>query len=57
MNKKLLYLLFVSFISLGISSAKAEFGDADFPVGTFDYSPKSYHDAWCRYIKNKETDW
>lgn len=31
MNKKLLYLLFVSFISFGISSAKAEFGDADFP--------------------------
>ena len=31
----------------------ADFGDADFPVGTFDDGPKSYHDAWCRKLKNK----
>ncbi len=35
------------------SSVKADFGDADFPIGMFDDGPKSYHDAWCRKIKNK----
>ena len=33
--------------------ARAGFGDADFPSGMFDDGPKSYHDAWCRKIKNK----
>ena len=33
--------------------AKADFGDADFPIGMFDNSPKSYHDAWCKKIKNE----
>ena len=32
---------------------RAEFGDADFPSNYFENSPKSYHDAWCRIIKNK----
>ena len=32
---------------------KADFGEADFPIGMFENSPKSYHDAWCRKIKNK----
>ena len=49
--------LFLSILLIisGTSSipAKAEFGDADFPSGTFNDGPKSYHDAWCRYIKNK----
>ncbi len=43
-------------IALGItvfSPAKADFGDADFPTGMFDDGPKSYHDAWCRKIKNE----
>ena len=51
--KKLLLLLFLALsTSLG-SPVKAEFGDADFPIGMFENSPKSYHDAWCRFIKNK----
>ena len=50
-NKLLfLYLLFSFFFPLG---SKADFGDADFPIGMFDDGPKSYHDAWCRSIKNK----
>jgi hypothetical protein len=32
---------------------KADFGDADFPNDLFENSPKSYHDAWCRKIKNE----
>lgn len=47
--KKLLLLPLLLFAAL---PARAEFGDADFPVGTFDDGPKSYHDAWCRKIKN-----
>ena len=53
MNKKILYAILISFFSIGIHSVRAEFGDADFPIGTFEYSPKSYHDAWCRRIKNE----
>ena len=33
--------------------ARADFGDADFPEKAFSNSPKSYHDAWCRYVRNK----
>ena len=36
-----------------IAPAKADFGDADFPVGLFSDSPKSYHDGFCRTLKNK----
>ena len=51
--KKLPKLIFsLAFFTLG-TSAKADFGNADFPSGMFDDGPKSYHDAWCRKIKNK----
>ena len=36
-----------------VSPANADFGDADFPENLFRDGPKSYHDAWCRKIKNK----
>ena len=36
-----------------ISHLKADFGDADFPVGMFNNGPKSYHDGWCRFLKNE----
>ena len=36
-----------------ISPLKADFGDADFPVGMFNNGPKSYHDGWCRFLKNE----
>ena len=39
--------------ALSSGAALADFGDADFPSGTFDDGPKSYHDAWCRKIKNE----
>ena len=52
MKRYLLLLAVISFTAF-VPSVKAEFGDADFPVGMFDNSPKSYHDAWCRRIKNK----
>ena len=32
---------------------KADFGSADFPIGMFESAPKSYHDAWCRKIKQE----
>ena len=51
-NRKLsLLLLFCSL--LFPTALKADFGDADFPVGMFKDGPKSYHDGWCRSIKNK----
>ena len=31
----------------------ADFGQADFPSGTFADGPKSYHDGLCRDLKNK----
>ncbi len=32
---------------------KADLGDADFPIGKFNNAPQSYHDAWCRKLKNE----
>ena len=52
MNKNLFSFL-IGIIILSPLSVKADFGDADFPAGIFNDGPKSYHDAWCRYIKNK----
>ena len=46
-------LLLLPLLFLAALPARAEFGDADFPAGTFDDGPKSYHDAWCRKVKNK----
>tara|TARA_X000001036_G_C20557148_1_gene756826 strand:+ start:596 stop:1105 length:510 start_codon:yes stop_codon:yes gene_type:complete len=51
--KKSLFLLFVALSTSLNGPIKAEFGDADFPAGMFNDGPKSYHDAWCRKIKNK----
>ena len=39
-------------LSVGLP-ARADFGDADFPIGMFEGGPKSYHDAWCGKINNK----
>ena len=50
-NNKLL-LAILSTLTF-TSPVKADFGDADFPTGIFDDGPKSYHDAWCRKIKNE----
>jgi hypothetical protein len=49
MRKSILiaYLLFFS-----PSAALADFGDADFPISATSDGPRSYHDAWCRRIKN-----
>ena len=52
MNKLLRSILISSLLSFA-SPVKADFGDADFPVGMFSDGPKSYHDAWCRKLKNK----
>ena len=42
------------FILLGFPfQVLADFGEADFPVGTFIDGPKSYHDGLCRELKNK----
>ena len=51
--KKYIKILFLSFLISCFYEVKADFGDADFPIGTFQNSPKSYHDGWCRSMKNK----
>ena len=51
--KKYLLALLLTASTFSPIPVKAEFGDADFPAGMFNDGPKSYHDAWCRYIKNK----
>ena len=53
MIRKFLIIFALSFSSIFIGDVKAEFGDADFPIGLFEDGPKSYHDAWCRKIKNE----
>ena len=52
MKNKLLWLV-LSTCCLIPYSVKADFGDADFPVGMFSDGPKSYHDALCRTLENK----
>ena len=52
MNKQLRIFLITALIAF-ISPVKADFGDADFPVGMFKDGPKSYHDGWCRFLKNE----
>ncbi len=42
-----------AIFALPLSPAKADFGDADFPIGMFKSGPKSYHDALCRSIKTE----
>ncbi len=51
--KKILRAFLIASLLSSSPSAKADFGDADFPMGIFENSPKSYHDAWCRFLKNK----
>lgn len=46
-------VLAVSAVSLIGSPAIADFGDADFPDNAFKDGPKSYHDTWCRKIKQE----
>ena len=36
-----------------ISKASGDFGDADFREDIEADGPKSYHDTWCKKIKNK----
>ena len=51
--KRKLFIFTLSVFLFSLNSAKADFGDADFPIGTFKNSPQSYHDAWCRSLGNK----
>ena len=50
MSKRVFFVLLFIF---SFSPVKADFGDADFPIGMFNDGPKSYHDALCRSLKNK----
>ena len=49
--KKSLLIALIAASTFAPIPTKAEFGNADFPAGTFDDGHKSYHDAWCRKIK------
>ena len=51
MRKYLRIIVSLAFLATSYP-AKADFGDADFPIGLFEQSPKSYHDAWCRFMDN-----
>lgn len=51
--KKTWSVFLLSLFSIFIGAVKADFGDADFPIDLFKDGPKSYHDAWCRTLKNK----
>ena len=50
--KRLLVLLSLATLASPLK-VLADFGDADFPSSAFSDGPKSYHDAWCRRIKNE----
>ncbi len=50
MKKSTSVLILLALFGLPV---RADFGDADFPVGFFDQGPQSYHDGWCRKIKQK----
>ena len=52
MKRLKLPILLLPLLALA-SQAKADFGDADFLSGMFEDGSKSYHDAWCRKIKNE----
>ena len=51
MKLKIFFLAFLLFTST--SRARADFGDATFPESMFQEGPKSYHDGWCRKIKQE----
>ena len=46
-------IICIASILASASPVKADFGDADFPIGLFEDSSKRYHDAWCRKLKNQ----
>ena len=52
MRGKIFLFAFLTFF-IYINPIRADFGDADFPIGMFDDGPKSYHDAFCRFLENK----
>ena len=52
MKKSIIKICLISYFLISPIKVKADFGDADFPIDLFKNSPKSYHDAWCRKIKN-----
>ena len=47
------YLLIASIFFLSPSAVLADFGDADFSSSATSGGPRSYHDAWCKRIKNE----
>ena len=51
MFKKIIFSILLGSALSG-ASARADFGDADFPIDSFKDGPKSYHDAWCGKLKN-----
>lgn len=46
-------LFLVAILLLSALPANANFGDADFPADVFVGGPRSYHDVWCRKLRNK----
>ena len=45
-------LILLPLLTSLFSPSFADFGEADFPQGIFKDGPKSYHDAWCRWLEN-----
>ena len=52
MNKNFLFLSIWILGSIAVP-VKADFGDADFREDIEALGPQSYHDAWCKDLKNK----
>ena len=50
---RVLLIAVIAALSSSPLIVRADFGEADFPSEMFDDGPKSYHDAWCRWIKNE----
>ena len=51
--KRFIVIATLAFFSSFNNAVKADFGEASFPENYFLDGPKSYHDGWCRFLKNE----
>ena len=51
--KRFIVIATLAFFSSFNNVVKADFGEASFPENYFLDGPKSYHDGWCRFLKNE----
>ena len=51
--KRFIIIATLAFFYSFNNVVKADFGEASFPENYFLDGPKSYHDGWCRFLKNE----